>query len=79
MSNKYGMTTANNKGRIYMHAPACGCDGKTYSNSCVAASAGVNIAQEGECQEECVYRSPGKDNCTNANEYCVIDERNFVF
>lgn len=58
-----------------MYAPVCGCDGKAYSNSCVAASAGVNVKHEGECREECVYRSPGRDNCTNANEYCVIDER----
>lgn len=86
MSNTHGpMTTNNNifgqcktrpKFCNRMYAPVCGCDGKTYSNSCVAASAGVNVKHVGECQEECVYRSPGQDNCTNANEFCVIDERN---
>ena len=29
--------------------PVCGCDGKTYSNTCVAASAGANIERMGEC------------------------------
>jgi len=27
----------------------CGCDDITYTNSCIAASNGVNVAYEGEC------------------------------
>ncbi len=32
--------------------PVCGCDGKTYSNSCVAGSAGVPRSTPGACEEE---------------------------
>lgn len=31
--------------------PVCGCDGKTYSNACVAGAAGVLKFEKGECAD----------------------------
>lgn len=32
--------------------PVCGCDGKTYSNSCAASSAGVPRSTAGPCEAD---------------------------
>ena len=54
----------------YLFAPVCGCDGETYSNSCVAAAAGANVDYDGECGPP-----PGlcwEDSMCATGEFCEL-------
>lgn len=46
--------------------PVCGCDGKNYSNPCMAAAAGVNVASAGYCSTPSAC---GGATCSKS-EYC---------
>ncbi len=50
------------------YAPVCGCDDKTYSNACMAASAGVSIKASGACNAAAklsIYLSCGFPVCSD--------------
>jgi hypothetical protein len=47
---------------ITLYAPVCGCDNKTYSNTCTAQAAGVGIKANGAC--------PTSGSC-NSNANCA--------
>jgi hypothetical protein len=36
---------------LHVYDPVCGCDGVSYGNECVAASAGVSILNESPCEQ----------------------------
>ncbi|MCF6226100.1 MAG: Kazal-type serine protease inhibitor family protein [Xanthomonadales bacterium] len=40
------------------YEPVCGCNGKTYSNACVAKVAGVLMMEKGACEDD---KTAGKD------------------
>jgi len=64
------------QGCYEIYAPVCGCDGRTYSNDCFAAAAGVNIEYEGPCRPvPCVSNEDCSpyDPAASLNNYCAKD------
>jgi Cys-rich repeat protein len=64
------------------YAPVCGCDNRTYSNACLAALSGVNVASRGVCPTPTVDAGTAPDagagTCRSnsdcgSREYCAGD------
>jgi Kazal-type serine protease inhibitor domain len=56
--------------------PVCGCNGKTFSNECFAAAAGVNVKSEGACVptgKTAAMACKTNANCKAAGSYCAKD------
>jgi hypothetical protein len=67
-----GACTARPEVCTEIFKPVCGCNGKTYSNECFAAMAGVNVASEGACKKEPPNVCKTNKQCP-AGDYCAKD------
>jgi hypothetical protein len=59
-----------------IYAPVCGCDGVTYENACLAASAEISIAHNGECDGGPIELCGGFAGleCSNPDDFCLLPD-----
>lgn len=61
--------------------PVCGIDGQTYSNSCYAGVAGIEIDYQGECNEDLPMQTepPINDNEIEDAIFCTQEQKQAEF